>query len=389
MYNDVALDPKNPYPGKLFNRPSSLGGKDVFKGCKMSYTGADVNPEVFLNVIQGNSGAVRGIGSGEALNSTENDDVFINFVDHGAPGLVAFPSKEMHREELEAALQVMHKRKMYKKLVFYLEACESGSMFDNLADGLNIYAVTAANARESSFGTFCPPNDDIVDGIHMNTCLGDEFSVNWMYDTGLEVVGQKESLTEQYARVRNATKKSHVMRFGDLNIASLDIDNFLGREHPSEPLGKDLEGAIETSKVDSRDITFVSKFYRMLNLGTPQAQAEFRQELAHREQTDAFFTELVSGLFGQSQHLRRGLPDDKHSAVVWACHRAAHAAFKRLCGGWSDYSLKYSAMLLDICDSGIQASDLVESIQWSCNKADTINVDTSLSSQDSETAVEM
>ena len=102
-----------------------------------------------------------------------------------------------------------------------------------------------------------------------------------------------------------------------------------------------------------------------------------------------FFTELVSGLFGQSQQLRRGLPDDKHSAVVWACHRAAHAAFKRLCGGWSDYSLKYSAMLLDICDSGIQASDLVESIQWSCNKADTINVDTSLGSQDSETAVEM
>ena len=65
--------------------------------------------------------------------------------------------------------------------------------------------MIAANARESSFGTCCPPNDDIIDGIHMMG--GEEFSLNWVYDTGLEVVGQNESLTEKYARVHNATKR--------------------------------------------------------------------------------------------------------------------------------------------------------------------------------------
>jgi len=54
----------------------------------------------------------------------------------------------------------MHDNKMYQELVFYLEACESGSMFEGiLKDNLNIYAITAANAEESSWGTYCYPDD--------------------------------------------------------------------------------------------------------------------------------------------------------------------------------------------------------------------------------------
>ena len=41
--------------------------------------------------------------------------------------------------------------------MIYVEACESGSIFEGLlSDGLNIYATTASNARESSWGTYCP-----------------------------------------------------------------------------------------------------------------------------------------------------------------------------------------------------------------------------------------
>lgn len=70
----------------------------------------------------------------------------------------------------------------FNKLVFYLEACESGSMFLNLPNNLNIYALSAANPTESSWGTFCPP-DDLVDGYSIGTCLGDEFSVNFLTHT--------------------------------------------------------------------------------------------------------------------------------------------------------------------------------------------------------------
>jgi legumain len=65
-------------------------------------------------------------------------------------------------------------------MVLYIEACESGSMFDKiLRNDINVYAITAANPYESSWGTYCPPND-MVKGVEINSCLGDLFSVVWM-----------------------------------------------------------------------------------------------------------------------------------------------------------------------------------------------------------------
>ena len=69
---------------------------------------------------------------------------------------------------------------MYNKLVFYLEACESGSMFENiLKKDIKVYATTAAKPDESSWATYCDP-DDRVNGKSIGSCLGDEYSVNWI-----------------------------------------------------------------------------------------------------------------------------------------------------------------------------------------------------------------
>lgn len=63
-----------------------------------------------------------------------------------------------------------------------MEACESGSIFEGLLPAdLNIYATTAANATESSWGTYCPgglPSPP----PEFDTCLGDLYSVSWMED---------------------------------------------------------------------------------------------------------------------------------------------------------------------------------------------------------------
>jgi len=88
----------------------------------------------------------------------------------------------LYADKLHDTFKFMNENKMYKEMVVYIEACESGSMFENiLEDNLNIYAVTAANASESSWGTYCSP-DDKVDGKSIRSCLGDLFSVNWLED---------------------------------------------------------------------------------------------------------------------------------------------------------------------------------------------------------------
>jgi len=102
---------------------------------------------------------------------------------------------------------------MYNEMVMYIESCESGSMFQSiLEDNIDVYALSASNAKESSWATYCTP-DDLVDGKKMKTCLGDLFSVNWMEDTDKAKL-DKETLKEQFTLVKKETKKSHVMEWG-------------------------------------------------------------------------------------------------------------------------------------------------------------------------------
>lgn len=90
-YNDVAKDPSNPFPNTLYNKPTTGPGVDVNAGCVVDYEGDDVTAANYLNIIKGNSAAMSGIGSGKVLTSTQDDKVFLNFVDHGGAGLIAFP----------------------------------------------------------------------------------------------------------------------------------------------------------------------------------------------------------------------------------------------------------------------------------------------------------
>ena len=119
----------------------------------------------------------------------------------------------------------MQANNMYKEMTFYLEACESGSMFQNiLKPNQNIYAVSAANPSESSWGTYCSP-DDSVNGKHIKSCLGDLFSVNWMEDSDAAKMNV-ETLQQQWQTVKTETTKSQVMQWGDLSWTSEPIGDF-------------------------------------------------------------------------------------------------------------------------------------------------------------------
>lgn len=147
----------------------------------------------------------------------------------------------------------MAQDRRFNKLIFYLEACESGSMFVNLRKDLNIYAISAADPTESSWGTYCPP-DDVVNGFSLGTCLGDEFSVAF-----LELTDNAEkdmSLQEHFETIRELTKGSHVLQWGDLSYTSETIGKYLwGDSVESVSKGEELKVVSDrpVSKWDSRD----------------------------------------------------------------------------------------------------------------------------------------
>ena len=74
---------------------------------------------MFEAVLSGDKAFVKGKGSERVLESTANDNVFIFFSDHGAPGLIAFPSKYLYADTLIKTFAKMSGK--YSKLVFYLE----------------------------------------------------------------------------------------------------------------------------------------------------------------------------------------------------------------------------------------------------------------------------
>lgn len=133
MYDDVAAHKENPFPGKLFNQPTKDGVNpvDVYEGCKVDYRGSEVTPEAFVQVLTGKqSGVTEGK---KVLNSTTDDRVFINFVDHGSRGFIMFPQGDMlTTKNLTEALTKMHAEKKYKELVFYMEGKSIMSTFTTL-----------------------------------------------------------------------------------------------------------------------------------------------------------------------------------------------------------------------------------------------------------------
>lgn len=151
----------------------------------------------------------------------------------------------LHAKELNDAINYMHENKMYDKMVMYIEACESGSMFPNLMEDIGVYTVTAANAKESSWGTYCHP-DDKVDGKSLGTCLGDLFSVNWMEDLDKAMNTTQmgiETLSTQFDTVKTKTKRSHVLKFGDMTYNSDFIGEFEAGEYENP---KSLWSAFKT-----------------------------------------------------------------------------------------------------------------------------------------------
>merc|ERR1712190_172425 len=160
---------------------------------------------------------------------------------------------------------------MGKELLFYLEACESGSIFNNLLKAPNAKAVTAANPKESSWGWYCAgtgTGGDMVNGKAIKSCLGDEFSVRWMEDTEAASINS-ETVGEQVGKVVKAVTKSHVQQYGVNTLDSEPIGNFQGNDNA---MAARVASTSESNEygVSSLEVEVHQAYYRVLRAETAQ-----------------------------------------------------------------------------------------------------------------------
>ncbi|KAL3125944.1 hypothetical protein niasHT_009473 [Heterodera trifolii] len=366
IYDDIAHNKRNPYPGKLFNNPTM---RDVYEGVRIDYRGDEVTPANFKAILLGNEEAVEGK---RVLKSTSNDKVFVFFSDHGAFGLVAFPYGGDYTEniltvkELTQTLQKMHAKRMYGQMTFYLEACESGSMFDQkIAQQINVFAVTASNAFESSWGCYC---DTPIVGLEY-TCLGDLFSVNWMEDSDRQLFLRNETIAEQFNSVKRLTDKSHVKWFGNVRIMTERLSEFQGKTKSKN--GQKTDGK-------NKNLPANFKMYPSRDIGilTEQSQRDKMAMAEKRAYVDTQMERIGKALDeimpknGQNESFGGDRITQKE------CHNEVMHTFNKICFNFSrsPYVMKYAKTLANLCERRADTVQIVSILKEQCAQMEKMEV---------------
>ena len=240
-------------------------------------------------------------------------------------------------------------------------------MFDGLLNAsLGVYAVTAANARESSWGWYCDDATgmNIVQGKTMGVCLGDEFSIKWMENTDA-ADESSETLQTQFDVVQREVNKSHVQRFGDLSFVSSPLATFLGAEEStvqSNAVLAGTKGGVPT--VDSRDAKLIYLQTRLSELkgagsdATVEEVTAAQMELAEEEASRVAATRLFKAVWTRVSGLRAEQMLEKYMPPRrFDCHRAVLSGANVQ---YTDFSLKYHRVVVNLCEMGFAPHAIIE-----------------------------
>uniref|UniRef100_A0A224YM56 legumain n=1 Tax=Rhipicephalus zambeziensis TaxID=60191 RepID=A0A224YM56_9ACAR len=355
MYDDIAYAEENPTPGVVVNH---INGSNLYPGMIKDYTGNLVTPENFLDVLQGRR--PRDGGTGKVIASGPRDHVFVYFADHGAPGLIAFPNDVLYARNLSDVIRKMHSRGQFGKMVIYVEACESGSMFADglLPNNVSVYATTAADPDESSYACYWDPI--------RQTYLGDVYSVKWMEDSDIENL-RKETLIDQFNIVRWETNTSHVQEYGDLRIGTMTVSQFQGGKvtepvfHPTVPL----------DAVDSRDVPVAILEKKIEAAADPHLknalEGKLENILANRSLLRNTVSEIVQLLtYGNADEAGMLLTAKKRISD-FDCYEKVVDSFSRKCFelAASPYALSQLHVFATACDTA-EASEIKAAISAVC-----------------------
>ena len=371
MYDDIAYNGENPRPGTIINHPQ---GADVYAGVPKDYTGENVTVHNFFAVLLGDKTSLKG-GSGKVVESGPNDHIFIYYSDHGGPGVLGMPLPPyLYAHDFVAVLKKKNDAHGYREMVIYIEACESGSIFEGLLpEDLNIYATTAANSEENSWGTYCPGMNPSPPPEYY-TCLGDLYSIAWMEDSERHN-SKEETLMQQYNSVKGRTSNhntymagSHVMQYGNITISKEQLYLYMGFDSANANAMSALEygllpylGKEEGKAVNQRDadlLYFWQKYRKSKEDSSERldAQKQMVDFMTHRMHLDKSVKLIGTLLFGLERGpaiLKAVRPLGEPLVDNWDCLKTMVRTYEAHCGSLSQYGMKYMRALANICNEGV------------------------------------
>eukprot|EP00210_Caulerpa_lentillifera_P002414 g2315.t1 len=390
IYDDIAWNYYNPYPGKIYNIPD---GYDVYPGCNKDYTGYDVNKYVLAAVLRGDAAAVKGKGSGRVLRKDPNQRVFFAYSDHGDVGYIPFPAgPPLYADEFNKLLIELRQNSMFKEMIVYVEACYAGSMFYGMPikDEDKILGVSAAGPYESSYATYCPYYyKEYKESINPNvigSCMGDLFTVAWIQDAETRNVFET-TIHSHLVRVTAITSVdwtyyggSHVYEYGD-KLKSIINEKlgvfFSSTGYPPKSLSNFGTSSSKTNikgeNYKQIDADLLHLFWIASQNNNSDASLKLEKELAMRKLTDEVIYSSLHSLIKSghlptqtsvSKYANEVIPRGEDEPVVndWDCLRAMVAAWEDKCGRLNSYSGQYSRTFVNLCNAMVSPVTFKEAI---------------------------
>ena len=256
----------------------------------------------------------------------------------------------------------MHEAQAYKQVLIYIEACESGSMGENIPDDMGVYMTTAATSWQSSFAWYMDEK--------RKTYLADEYSKNWMENADKEAFG-KWTMFQQFETVSFLTNKSEPQYFGDMSIGKEELSAFMGAG-PGSNVRSDIKQTADTAldMPSCRDVSLYAAKHRVRLAGSDAeraiAQKELETEQSSRDRTDRIMRGTITAIApspAAAQQLETFL---YHKVPNTPCLRTLVEGVEEVCGRFTDYGLRWVRPLVNVCVAGYEEGHVIETARKMC-----------------------
>ncbi|GJY46331.1 vacuolar-processing enzyme-like protein [Tanacetum coccineum] len=350
MYDDIAYHEENPRKGIIINRPD---GDDVYHGVTKVYI-------TFL-------------------------------ITHTSMPTLPY----MYANDLIEVLKKKHAAGTYKSLVFYLESCESGSIFREALPSFRFKYTTAPTALWSRMRTagllivleiiLVSPLDMILVWVTCTVFRG--------WKTGMfKFIGdahnlQTETIEQQYHVVSNPANEnftfieSNSRRRSSKAVNQRDADllhfwrkyKLLGKVLFGLEKGPEVLNAVRpTGEPLVDDWDCLKTFYQKAPEGSDrktESRKQLAEAMAHRMHIDASIKLLGKVLFGLEKGpevLNAVRPTGEPLVDDWDCLKTFVRTFETHCGSLSQYGMKHMRSIANICNAGITKEQMTEASSQAC-----------------------
>jgi legumain len=291
----------------------------------------------------------------------------------------------LYADDLNDAFKYMYNNSMYSQLVFYLEACESGSMFRGiLSKQMNIFATTASRPTQSSYAFYFNET--------LQTYMADEYSIRWMQDSTSNW-DSYESLIQQFQDVAGIVQESQPQQYGDDSFDDEPIEDFEAyKDRKNHSLWKLLKGSVpkveagpynkhwrpSAEAVDSRDVKLAVLQHRYLSAKSIDskiyAASLVEDEIEYRLHIDLLFDELIKYVTGYANNADGVVSGDFVETIKYGhvrpsnfeCLKCVYRKYEENCEMCTDYSLKYVNTLVNLCEIFDDANAIQDAFQTLC-----------------------